>query len=116
MRRANGLLLAIVFSLTPIVARSAPTHGISLFGDLKYAPEFEHFDYADPQAPKGGTMRLSAFISTFDTLNPFVIKGVAASGLQMIFDTLAVASQDEPRSVYGLVADSIELAADKLSV
>jgi microcin C transport system substrate-binding protein len=116
MRRANGLLLAIVFSLTPTVARSAPAHGISLFGDLKYGPEFEHFDYVDPQAPKGGMMRLSAFISTFDTLNPFAIKGVAASGLQMIFDTLAVASQDEPRSVYGLVAESIELAADKLSV
>ena len=116
MRVAYGLWLALLFSLTPIAARSAATHGISLFGDLKYGREFEHFDYVDPQAPKGGTMRFSAFISTFDTLNPFVIKGVPASGVQMIFDTLAVASQDEPRSVYGLVAESIELAADRLSV
>src|SRR5271166_1605567 len=116
MRVAYGLWLALLFSLTPIAARSAATHGISLFGDLKYGREFEHFDYVDPQVPKGGTMRFSAFISTFDTLNPFVIKGVPASGVQMIFDTLTVASQDEPRSVYGLVAESIELAADRLPV
>ena len=83
---------------------------MSLFGDLKYGPGFTHFDYANPQAPKGGTMRFSA-IGTFDTLNPFVIKGVPAAGIGMIFDTLMAASEDEPGSEYGLVAESVELAA-----
>ena len=91
---------------------------MSLFGDLKYGPDFTNFDYADPLAPKGGTMRFATPPGprTFDTLNPFTVKGVQAAGLYLIFDTLAVAAQDEPRSVYGLVSDSIELAPDKLSV
>jgi len=88
---------------------------MSLFGDLKYPPDFTHFDYANPGAPKGGTMRLSA-IGTFDTLNPYVIKGVSAAGIGQIFDTLMVASEDEPGSEYGLVADKIESAPDRLSV
>jgi microcin C transport system substrate-binding protein len=88
---------------------------VSLFGDLKYGPDFEHFDYVNPDAPKGGTMRRSA-IGTFDTLNPFVIKGTPASGIGEFFDTLAVRSEDEPSSIYGLVAENIELAPDKLSV
>ena len=87
---------------------------MSLFGDLKYGPDFKRFDYVNPDAPKGGTMRLAA-IGTFDTLNPFVVKGIPAAGIGQIFDTLAVASEDEPSSEYGLVAEKIELAADKLS-
>jgi microcin C transport system substrate-binding protein len=111
-RIAAGFLLALA------VAAAAPAvgnYGLSLFGKLKYGPDFKHFDYADPQAPKGGSLRLSA-VGTFDTLNPFVIKGVAAEGLSQVFDTLTVASQDEPGSEYGLVADSITLAPDRLSV
>src|SRR5271166_6734774 len=96
-------------------AEDAPRHGLSLFGDLKYGPDFKHFDYVNPDAPKGGTMRSSA-IGTFDTLNPYVIKGLPAAGIGMIFDTLSVASADEPGSEYGLVAETIELAPDKLSV
>ena len=88
---------------------------MSLFGDLKYQPGFTHFDYTNPQAPKGGTMRYSA-IGTYDTLNPFVIKGVPAAGISLIFDTLSASSQDEPGSEYGLVAKTIDLAPDKLSV
>ena len=88
---------------------------MSLFGDLKYGPDFKHFDYVNPDAPKGGTMRYSA-IGTFDTLNPFVIKGIPAAGIGGIFDTLTVRSEDEPSSEYGLVAEKIELAPDKLSV
>jgi microcin C transport system substrate-binding protein len=88
---------------------------MSLFGDLKYGPDFKHFDYTNPDAPKGGTMKMSA-IGTFDTLNPFVVKGVPAAGIGGIFDTLTVRSEDEPESSYGLVAEKIELAPDKLSV
>ena len=96
-------------------AHGAATHGMSLFGDLKYGPDFKHFDYVNPDAPKGGTMRYSA-LGTFDTLNPFVIKGIPAAGIGGIFDTLTVRSEDEPSSEYGLVAESIELAPDRLSV
>jgi microcin C transport system substrate-binding protein len=88
---------------------------MSLFGDLKYPPDFEHFDYVNPSAAKGGAMRLSA-IGTFDTLNPYVVKGVPAAGIGGIFDTLTVSAEDEPGSEYGLVAETIELAPDKLSV
>ena len=86
-----------------------------MFGDLKYGPDFTHFDYVNPDAPKGGTMRYSA-IGTFDTLNPFVINGVPAAGIGEIFDTLAASSEDEPASEYGLVAKTVDLAPDKLSV
>jgi microcin C transport system substrate-binding protein len=85
---------------------------ISMYGDLKYGPGFAHFAYADPGAPKGGEVKLAA-IGTFDSLNPFILKGVAAAGLGGLFDTLMVGSADEPFSEYGLVAESIEVPADR---
>lgn len=116
MRRTPAVLVTLFLALgAAAVAYAATTPGMSLFGDLKYGPDFKHFDYVNPEAAKGGTMRLSA-IGTFDTLNPYVVKGVPAAGIGGIFDTLTVASEDEPGSEYGLVADTIELAPDKLSV
>ncbi|MBV8936035.1 MAG: ABC transporter substrate-binding protein, partial [Alphaproteobacteria bacterium] len=116
MRRVSAILAApFVLLGLAVAAVAATTPGMSLFGDLKYAPDFKNFDYVNPDAPKGGTMRLFS-IGTFDTLNPFVVKGVPAAGIGQIFDTLTVASEDEPGSEYGLVAERIELAPDKLSV
>jgi len=116
MRRVPAIGLASFLAIgLGVAASAATTPGMSLFGDLRYGPEFEHFDYTNPDAPKGGTMRMSA-IGTFDTLNPFVVKGVPAAGIGAIFDTLTVRSEDEPESSYGLVAEKIELAPDKLSV
>jgi microcin C transport system substrate-binding protein len=115
MRRVPEIIVVALLLGFTGAARGAATHGVSLFGDLKYGPDFEHFDYVNPDAPKDGTMRRSA-IGTFDTLNPFVIKGIPASGVGEVFDTLAVRSEDEPSSIYGLVAENIELAPDKLSV
>jgi microcin C transport system substrate-binding protein len=116
MRRITATLVALLLSIgLAAVAHAATTPGMSLFGDLKYGPDFKHFDYVNPDAPKGGVMRLSA-IGTFDTLNPFVVKGVPAAGIGGVFDTLIVRSEDEPGSDYGLVAERIELAPDKLSV
>ena len=114
---AGGLLSSLPTRLAfaaPAVGPEA-SYGLSLFGELKYPPDFKNFDYVDPNAPKGGTMKFSA-IGTYDTLNPFVIKGVPAAGIGQIFDTLLVASQDEPGSEYGLIAGSVDLAPDKLSV
>src|ERR1700687_3397417 len=106
MRRLSGAVFGLLLSLAAITAAAAAgDHGLSLFGELKYPPDFKNFEYVDPHAPKGGTMKFSA-IGTYDTLNPFVVKCVAAAGIGQIFDTLAVASQDDPGSEYGLIADS----------
>jgi microcin C transport system substrate-binding protein len=83
-----------------------------MHGDLKYGPGFTHFEYVNPAAPKGGEVKLHA-IGTFDTLNPFILKGVAAAGVGNVFDTLAIQSADEPFSEYGLVAETIERPADR---
>jgi len=105
--------LAALFLIAAVgVARAVVTYGMSLYGDCKYPPSFTHFDYANPDAPKGGTMRLSS-IGTFDTLNPFVIKGVPAAGIGQIFDTLMVRSEDEAATDYPLIAESADLAPDR---
>jgi microcin C transport system substrate-binding protein len=117
MRRSAAFVLAaaIIVAGAGAVAAADGAIGLSLVGTLKYQPGFAHFDYADPNAPKGGTMKLSA-IGTFDTLNPFVIRGVPAAGISQIFDTLTTPAEDEPETDYGLVAKSIEVAPDKMSV
>src|SRR5579885_944128 len=117
MRRSvfAAALLLLVHGLVAGAAAQGARHGLSLFGDLKYGPDFKHFDYVNPEAPKGGTVKYSA-IGTFDTLNPFTLKGVPAAGIGLIFDTLLTPAQDEPASAYGLIAESVEVAPDKRSV
>ncbi len=121
MTLVRRLVLALLLTV-PLAALGAaapapphaagPVHALSMYGDLKYGPGFRHFDYVNPDAPKGGDVRLEA-IGTFDTLNPFVLKGVAAAGIGETFDTLMVGSADEPFSEYGLIAESVELAPDR---
>src|SRR5262249_2522383 len=76
---------------TPVGAQTKTTtsHALSMYGDLKYGPGFKHFDYVNPSAPKGGDVKLAA-IGTFDNLNPFILKGNAATAIGQIFDTLTV--------------------------
>lgn len=90
-------------------------HGISPFGDLKYPADFTHFDYVNPEAPKGGTMsfRGTAAIGTFDSLNAFILGGNAAQGLGRIYDSLLAGAADEPGAYYGLLASSLEYPADR---
>jgi microcin C transport system substrate-binding protein len=111
---ATALLLASAAPSAPQTAGSKATtsYAISMYGDLKYPPGFKHFEYVNPEAPKGGEVKLAA-IGTFDTLNPFILKGVPAAGAGMIFETLMVGSLDEPFSQYGLLAESIEVPADR---
>ncbi|MBO6635340.1 extracellular solute-binding protein [Parvibaculum sp.] len=92
-----------------------PRHGSSLFGELKYGPDFRHFDYVNPEAPKGGEVRYGAF-GSFDSLNGFIVKGQAAAGINLIYDTLMTSSLDEPASEYGLVAESVRHPKDFSSV
>lgn len=82
----------------------------------RYADNFSHFDYVNPDAPRGGELVLSGF-GSFDNLNPFILKGVAADGLgSLMFESLMLKSLDEPFSQYGLLAEDAVLADDKLSV
>lgn len=93
-------------------ADAAPAHGIAMHGDLKYGPDFTHFDYVNPNAPKGGELRLYG-LGTFDTFNPFVIKGVPDAGSARIYDSLLTSSADEPFSEYGLLAETVETPPDR---
>ena len=91
------------------------SHGISTFGDLKYPADFKHFDYVNPDAPKGGAMsfRGTGASQTFDSLNAFILKGEPAQGLGLLYDSLLVGSADEIDSAYGLVAESLEYPPDR---
>ena len=88
------------------------SHAFALHGDIKYGPDFQHFEYVNPDAPKGGTVRLSA-IGTYDSLNPFILKGVTAAGIGLIFEALTYQSDDEPFTEYGLLAETIEIPEDR---
>ncbi|MGA1092656.1 MAG: ABC transporter substrate-binding protein, partial [Burkholderiaceae bacterium] len=82
----------------------------------KYAKDFTHFSYTDPQARPGGELRLAA-MGSFDKLNPFTLKGIPARGLsELVFEPLAIGSLDEPMSMYGLLAESMRLGSDELSI
>ncbi len=107
-----AVALVLVGESAGAAAPVAPTHALSMYGDLKYGPGFTHFDYTNPKAPKGGDVRLAA-IGTYDNFNPFILKGVPAAGILNTFDTLMVQSDDEPFSEYGLVAESVETPPDR---
>ena len=91
------------------------THAISTFGEFKYPANFPHFDYVNPDAPIGGTMRFvgTGAVTTFDSLNPFILKGVPAQGLGLMYDTLLAGSADEPDTAYAFVAESFEYPEDR---
>ena len=86
-------------------------HGVSILGDLKYPPGFARFDYVNPEAPKGGTLRMSS-TGTFDTFNPVLDRGEAAPGLATVFDTLLKDTSDEISTGYGLLAEGVSFPAD----
>jgi len=82
-------------------------HGVSTFGELKYDADFTHFDYVNPDAPKGGEYSTWAF-GTFDSLTPYILKGNAAAGATVFYDTLLTGNLEEPDASYGLLAHTIE--------
>ena len=111
------ILLTIAVSVPVInVSECHAAHGISIDGKLKYPPDFKQFDYTSDQAQKGGALVLHD-LGSFDKMNPYTLKGSPPSGLDnLVFETLAAASLDEPFASYGLIAKDIELADDRLSV
>ncbi|WP_175969479.1 extracellular solute-binding protein [Burkholderia sp. BCC0322] len=111
---------AVVFALQAALAATAAhaAHAIAQYGEPKYPPGFKHFDYVNPAAPKGGTLVLANpnRLTSFDKFNPFTMRGNPAPGIDMLFESLATGSSDEPASAYGLLADDIDIAPDRRSV
>jgi microcin C transport system substrate-binding protein len=116
-QRLLGIALCAAQFLAP-PSQAEPMHGLSVFGDLKYPASFSHFDYVNPDAPKGGRMALIGIVAndTFDSFNGYILKGDVAQGLALLFDTLMARAMDEPDAVYGLVAKTADLAADRKSL
>ena len=117
---ASALASAMVGSAA---AQEEPErHGISAFGDLKYPPDFKHFDYVNPNAPKGGlfshvgsTRAYNQNFLTFNSLNTYILKGDGAQGMQHTFASLMVPAADEPDSLYGLAARAVRISPDGLT-
>ena len=119
---AAALSLGASHWRSALAAGEVETHGLSTFGELQQPADFKHFAYVNPQAPKGGTLVLqikntsgNQNFETFDTFNIYVFKGDGAAGVDATFDTLMAGSADEPNALYGLVARSVRVSADKLT-
>lgn len=129
LSRRSFLALGGAAAFAPLLVRDAfaqletdtPLHGISVFGDLKYGPDFPHFDYADPEAPSGGRIVTQSPVriynqnfDTFDTLNMHVLRGNGAYGMTLTYATLMTGSSDETSSMYGYAAETVSISEDRL--
>lgn len=121
MRLANRIfgtlfiMAAILAGLPALADEMQWHHGASLFGDLKYGPDFQHYDHVNADAPKGGMLNQAA-LGSFDSFNPFIVRGRAAAGLAysggLLYDTLMEQSVDQPSAAYGLVAQAFRYPPD----
>lgn len=112
-QRLSVIVVAAAAILAPVAGvHAGPEHGIAMHGSPKYAAGFTHLDYANPDAPQGGTLRLAA-VGTYDSLNPHIVKGVPAAGLSYIHETLLRRVWDEPFTLYGAIAESVEVPEDR---
>ncbi|MBI3504853.1 MAG: ABC transporter substrate-binding protein [Proteobacteria bacterium] len=113
-------LLAALFALSLALPAGAqtlspgtgPAHAIAMHGDIKYPAGFRHFDHVNPDAPKGGEIKQHA-LGTFDSFNPWIIRGVASGVVGLTVETLMVGSDDEPFTMYCLVCETVEAPADR---
>ncbi len=112
----NLFRLALVFALwvgLTALATAKPQHGIAMHGDPALPPEFAAFDYVNPDAPKGGALTIAEY-GSFDSLNPFIVRGQTPRGLrEWVFDSLMRRNHNEPFSLYGLIAKSVEVPNDR---
>lgn len=114
MATAAAAAAGIVAATAPAMAQAA--HGIAMHGEPALPRDFKHFPHANPDAPKGGQLRLGV-ASTFDNLNPFTIKGNTPQGLRdLVFESLLARSASEPFTLYGLIAESVETPPDRSHV
>jgi len=109
------IVAALFVSLCATPALAA--HAYSQFGDIRYPAGFPHFEWVNPNAPKGGDIDLVAplRITNFDKYNPYTLKGTAPPGIGLVFESLLTGTMDEPTTAYGLLAEDVEVAADGLS-
>jgi microcin C transport system substrate-binding protein len=124
-RRETLVLGAAALASTiapPALAQDPERHGVSAFGDLKYPPDFKHFDYVNPNAPKGGvfshigaTRAFNQNFLTFNSLNSFILRGDAAMGMELTFASLMARAEDEPDATYGLAARAVRISSDGLT-
>jgi len=108
----------LVLLATLWAAPSWAAHAYAQFGDVKYGPDFQNFSYVNPRAPKGGEIRMvpPTRPTNFDKFNPFTLKGTEPYGLTaLLFDSLLTGNFDEPTTAYGLLAEDVEVAPDRLS-
>ncbi|RBW47807.1 ABC transporter substrate-binding protein [Psychromonas sp. B3M02] len=115
IKHIHSYIFCTLFTMSFFSHGQSWADAISMYGDVKYDFKFQHFDYVNPNAPKGGTFK-QASIGSFDSLNPFIVKGNAAEGVSYIYDTLLQQSSDEPFSLYPLVAEKVKVADDFGSV
>jgi len=101
-----GLVLPAVALASPKVAT---VHGLALYGEPALPADFSHFSYVNPEAPKGGSLLRAAIGGSFDSTNPFIVRGTPAAGLNQIYDTLLESNPNETFSSYGLLAEGIRL-------
>ena len=122
---------ALVLSAAAVTSLIAPNtanadnngrHGISIFGDLKYPADFQHLEYVNPKAPKGGLFShvapnriFNQNLLTFNSLNSYILKGDAAQGMELTFASLMARAYDEPDAMYGLAARSVQISPDRLT-
>jgi peptide/nickel transport system substrate-binding protein len=112
----NCILATVAVCVLAGAAWASPEAGIAMHGQPKYADAPPHLNYVNPDAPKGGELRLGV-LGSFDSLNPFIIKGAPAAGMrEYVYDTLMARSYDEPFSLYGLIAESVDTPEDRSSV
>lgn len=113
---AQGVvLICVALGAFSVSSDAQAIHAIAQYGAPKYPAHFRHFDYVNPNAPKGGTLTL-ATLARFDKFNPYTVRGIAAPGIGLMFESLTTGSMDEVASAYGLLADDIRIAPDRLSV
>src|SRR6516162_6963315 len=122
---AAALASALPRNVEAAQAKASPEterHGMSAFGDLKYSPDFKHFDYVNPNAPKGGvfshigaTRAFNQNFLTFNSLNSFILKGDGAQGMELTFASLMARAEDEPDALYGLAARAVQISSDGLT-
>lgn len=117
-RLALGLTigLAALAMLGSLPSPAQADHAIAMHGEPLYPPDFRHFDYVNPKAPKGGAIVFGA-TGSFDSLNPFIVRGTSAIGLrEHVFESLLARGYDEPFTLYGLLAESVDMPEDRSSI
>jgi len=122
LKFSAGVAAASTYAFAARADEDVESHGMSAFGDLAYPPDFQHFSYVEPRAPKGGTFsqigpnrQFNQNFLTFNSLNSYILKGDAAQGMELTFATLMARCGDEPDAMYGLAAEKIRRSADGLT-